>query len=167
MTDGDLTTRGRVWRLGDLVNIDQICATRYLTKTVDVWAEHTFEELIPGFRAAASPGDVVVAGRGFAYGMGHDHPILGLRECGIYGVVAESFGPQFYRAAIAHGMPLMESGDLEAVTDGAVVTADFAHGTVTLEETGDVATCAPLAGTALEIIRAGNLASFLRAELKA
>jgi 3-isopropylmalate/(R)-2-methylmalate dehydratase small subunit len=162
----ELTTRGRVWRLGDLINIDQVCATRYLMKTHDVWAAHTFEDLIPAFRERVSPGDIVVAGHGFAYGMGHDHPIVGMRRCGIFGVVARSFGPQFYRAAIAHGMPLMEADALDELVDGACVEADFATGRVVVEETGSVTQCTPLEGTALEIVQAGNLASYLREELR-
>ena len=70
MSVRDLTTRGRCWRLGDLVNIDEICATRYLMQSREVWAERTFELLIPNFRERAQPGDVVVAGAGFAYGGG-------------------------------------------------------------------------------------------------
>ena len=164
MTD-HLRTRGRVWLLGDLVNIDQICATRYLTQSREVWADHTFEELIPGFRQTAQDGDIVVAGEGFAYGMGHDHPILGMRECGIFGVVAKSFGPQFYRASIAHGMPLMELSDTSRFQDGMTVEADFGAGVVTAIESGETITCVPLEGPALEIVSAGNLVSFLRDQL--
>lgn len=158
---------GRAWKLGDLVNIDEICATRYITKGRGVWADHTFESLIPGFRERARPGDVVVAGEGFAYGMGHDHPILGMQDCGIAGVVAKSFGPQFYRACIAHGMPLLETtDDLEDVQDGTAVEADFATGRLVVGEPGRVVQCVALEGTALEIVQAGNLAAFLRRELQ-
>jgi 3-isopropylmalate/(R)-2-methylmalate dehydratase small subunit len=158
-----LLTRGRVWLFGDLVNIDQICATRYLTQSHDVWADHTFEELIPDFRQEARQGDIVVAGEGFAYGMGHDHPIVGMRECGVFGVIAKSFGPQFYRAAIAHGMPLMEVADTSSFHHGMTVEADFGSGRVQLD--GETIVCTPLDGPALEIVRAGNLVSFLRQEL--
>jgi 3-isopropylmalate/(R)-2-methylmalate dehydratase small subunit len=167
MSAPQLTTRGRVWRLGDLVNIDEVCATRHLTKTRDVWAEYTFEGLIPGFRERVHAGDVVIAGSGFAYGMGHDHPILGMMECGIFGVIAKSFGPQFYRACIAHGMPLMEvDEELADVVDGSTVEADFEAGRLLIEDTGRVVQCVPLGGTALEIVQSGNLVSFLRGELQ-
>jgi 3-isopropylmalate/(R)-2-methylmalate dehydratase small subunit len=161
-----LTRRGRAWVVGDLVQIDAICATKYLTHGPEVWAEHTFEELIPDFAKRVHPGDLLVAGTGFGFGMGHDHPILGLARCGIAGIIAPSFGFQFYRAAVAHCMPLLETIEsLAVIEEGVEIEADFRAGSVEVVATGQIIRGRPLEGPVLEIIEAGGLVRFLRNEL--
>lgn len=158
----DLSRRGRVWRFSDLVHVDEICETKYLSQGVDAWAAHLFDTIRPDFVASVGPGDLIVAGDGFGYGPGHDHPILGLMHKGVAGIVATSFGTQFLRAAVAHGCLVLEADLHDSAEDGSTIDVDFATGRVLAEDGQTLAEGRPLAGTPLDILAAGGLVQYLQ-----
>ena len=94
---------GRVWRFGDAVSIEAISPLRYMLSPQGR-GRAFLAQLDAAFAAAEKDGDLIVAGRMFGHGPGHDHAVLAIKEAGIAGVVATSFAPQFFRHAIGHGL---------------------------------------------------------------
>lgn len=158
---------GRVWVFGDEVSIEYISPLRYMFHPEGRGAA-CLKYLDPVFAAAEKDGDLIVAGRHFGQGPGHDHAVLAIREAGVAGVIARSFAPQFFRHAIVHGLAVAEcDGILDIAGAGDEVQLDFATGTGRNRTTGAPISARVPAGTAADIVDAGGLIPFLRGELAA
>jgi 3-isopropylmalate/(R)-2-methylmalate dehydratase small subunit len=158
---------GRVWTFGDEVSIEYISPLRYMFNP-DGRGQNCLKYLDPVFAAAQKQGDLIVAGTQFGQGPGHDHAILAIREAGIEGVVAASFAPQFFRHAIVHGLLVAECpGVLDLVGAGEQLTMDFATGRGRNQSRGTELRARVPEGPAAQIIEAGGLMPFLRAQVAA
>jgi 3-isopropylmalate/(R)-2-methylmalate dehydratase small subunit len=158
---------GRTWRFGDHVSIEQISPLRFMLAPKGR-GRACMKSLRPDFAEAEKEGDLIVAGRMFGHGPGHDHAILAIREAGVVGVVATSFAPQFFRHAIGHGLLVAQcSQAVDIAADGDVVSVDFNAGRGRNTTTGVEFTADVPAGPARDIIAAGGLVPFLRARLNA
>jgi 3-isopropylmalate/(R)-2-methylmalate dehydratase small subunit len=107
--------KGRVWKFGDNVDTDVICAGRYLNSPLDEMKKHVFESVRPEFAASARPGDIIVAGAWFGSGSSRETAPAALKALGLAAIVAESFSRTFYRNSIAIGLPAVscpEAGKL-------------------------------------------------------
>jgi 3-isopropylmalate/(R)-2-methylmalate dehydratase small subunit len=161
---GPWVRRGRVWAFGDDVGIEAISPLRYMLSP-EGRGRHCLEFVDRAFAAADKDGDLIVAGRLFGHGPGHDHSILAIKEAGIAGVIAASFAPQFFRHAVGHGLLVVTApGAPQAIAAGDDVEVDFETGEIT-----DLANGSRLRGTvpegpAREVVAAGGLIPFIRAQ---
>jgi 3-isopropylmalate/(R)-2-methylmalate dehydratase small subunit len=155
---------GKVWRLGDNVDTDQILPGQYINiADRKERASHCLENIYPGFASAVSPGEILVAGDNF--GCGSSRPSVEiLQALKLAGVVAKSFARIFFRGAIARGFPLIicsNMGEADVAT-GHLIEADLEQGRVTDKTTGKVFTADPYPPFLQEIIEAGGLMSYTR-----
>ena len=153
--------RGTVHRLGDHVNTDVHCSSKYnIGKPLDWLTQHAFEQLAPGLAQRVRAGDVIVAGRDFGINSSREEAVRVLRAMGVAAVVAPSFGRQFYRNAINNGLPIAEC-DVTTIEDGDLIEVDVARGLVSVAARGFSAEVPKLPPAVLGLIAAGGLLPFL------
>ena len=156
---------GRVWAFGDRVGIETISPLKYMYEPADR-GRRCLEQADPAFGANVRSGDLLIAGALFGHGPGHDHANLAIKEAGIVGVIAHSFGPQFFRHSIDHGLLIAECSDiLQIAASGDIVRIDFSTGNLHNLSRGTSARARVPKGPAAEIVAAGGLMPFIRAQL--
>ena len=155
--------RGRVRLLGDGVNTDVHCSSKYLPGTgTDFIATRAFEDLAPGFARRFEPGDVIVAGYNFGINSSREQAVHVLRAMGCTAIVARSFGRQLFRNAINNGLPVVEC-DLEGVVDGDRIEIDLSAGALQVPERKVSIRFVALPAAVQAILCAGGLHPFLKA----
>lgn len=155
--------RGPVYLLGDEINTDLHCSSKYHPGRDNAYlARHAFEQVAPGFAARFAPGGVIVAGERFGINSSREQAVHVMRLMGVAAVVARSFGRQFFRNAINNGMPVVEC-DLPDVVEGEEVVLDLAAGRVCVPARGIVREVPPLPAAVRELLAAGGLIPFLKA----
>lgn len=158
--------RGRAWVFGDDIGIESISPLRYMLSPAGRGL-HCLESVDPAFAKALKEGDLIVAGRLFGHGPGHDHAVLAIKESGIGGVIAESFAPQFFRHAIGHGLLVASSAAVGTqVSGGDELEVDFQSGEARNLSTGAVFAVSVPAGPARDIVAAGGLLPFIRSSVR-
>lgn len=161
----NLLCEGPVWAFGDRVGVEAISPLRYMLNPENR-AKTCLAQIDPDFGPGVQPGDILVAGRLFGHGPGHDHANLALKETGIGGVVARSIAPQFFRHSVDHGLLVAECGEiLDLVSPGCRLRVDFESGQVENLDSGATASAKVPEGPALEIVRAGGLIPFVKPRL--
>ena len=122
--------RGKARLLGDDINTDLHCSSKYHPGRDNAYlAQRAFEQLVPGFAGRVARGDVIVAGRNFGNNSSREQAVHILRLMGVAGIVASSFGRQFFRNCINNGLPGVEC-DLPGIRDGDEVEIDLAGGLI-------------------------------------
>ena len=155
--------RGKARLLGDDINTDLHCSSKYHPGRDNTYvAQHAFEQLAPGFAARLAKGDVIVAGRNFGNNSSREQAVHILRLMGAGGLVASSFGRQFFRNCINNGLPGVEC-ELPGLQEGDEVEIDLAGGRVAVPARGLVREVPPLPPAAQAILSAGGLIPFLKA----
>jgi 3-isopropylmalate dehydratase small subunit len=155
--------RGRAYLLGDEINTDLHCSSKYHPGRDNAYvAQHAFEQLAPGFAARFAKGGVVVAGKNFGNNSSREQAVHILRLMGVAGIVAKSFGRQFFRNCINNGMPAVEC-DLAGVADGDEIEMSLAEGRVAIPARGIVREVPPLPPAMQAILASGGLIPFLKA----
>lgn len=158
-----LAGRGRAWKFGDFLDAEELCLTQYFALPPDQLREHVLETVRPEFGAQVRTGDVVVGGRGFGVGAGHDHCNVALKATGIAGVVAVSFGTQFYRHSVDHAVPLVRSTEAaQEISEGDDVEVNFDTGDIVNHTTGASHVGSPMGKAQLEVVHAGGLVDYIR-----
>jgi 3-isopropylmalate dehydratase small subunit len=165
----DMLVQGRVWKLGDNVDTDQLVPGRYLSLTdPQALASHCLEDLIPRFRELARPGDIVVAGENFGCGSSREHAPAALKALGISCVLASSFARIFFRNCINLGLPALTSPQaIPAIQDGDEVSIDLETGEIENLTRPFRGSAPPLPPFLVEIIEAGGLTAYVRKRLDA
>jgi 3-isopropylmalate/(R)-2-methylmalate dehydratase small subunit len=152
---------GRIWCFGDNMNTDLMYPGTAFRATPEERMALVFSANRPGWSALVQVGDMLVAGSNFGTGSGRPAPSV-LVDLGIRGIVAESVNGLFQRNCINAGLPVLECPTImDAVTEGAVISVDFATGIVTLPDKSVIkgnALPAPL----LDIIASGGVLEQLR-----
>lgn len=158
-----MRVEGSALCMGDNIDTDVIIAGRYLrTKDRALWAEKAFEDLDPALAARLS-GAFIIAGKNFGCGSSREQAAVALKEAGVSGVGARSFGRIFFRNAINVGLPVIEC-DHPGCHDGERVTADLTTGWI---EIGKVRSpMRPLTKRMSAILEAGGLVEFLKAKVE-
>jgi 3-isopropylmalate/(R)-2-methylmalate dehydratase small subunit len=135
--------QGRIHKIGDHIDTDQIIPARYLgSLDPKVLAEGCFYNLIPQFATKVKSGDILVAGDNLGCGSSREHAPIAIKCTGISCVVARSFSRIFYRSAINIGLPAVVCPDAVAFAkEGNEMTIDFDRGVV--ESGGKSAAFAP------------------------
>jgi len=122
--------RGRAWRFGDNIDIDLILPTHYIALPPDKYKDHCMEGILPSFSQEIRPGDYLVAGKNFGCGNTHHQGNIAIRDLGVAGVIAESFGRNFFRASVAVGLPILECSSAKNISEGDEIEADFRTGKI-------------------------------------
>jgi 3-isopropylmalate/(R)-2-methylmalate dehydratase small subunit len=157
---------GRVWRFGDAVSVEAISPLRYMLAPRGR-GRACLKSVDPDFAAADKDGDLILAGRMFGHGPGHDHAILAIKEAGVAGVLATSFAPQFFRHAVGHGLLVARCPhELASSFTGPDLEVDFDRGNARDPVSGASWDVEVPAGPAQDIVAAGGLVPFLRGRLK-
>lgn len=154
---------GRVFRMGDGVNTDEIIAGRHnLTTDRKALGAHVFSEVRPELAGEVQSGDVLVAGRNFGCGSSREHAPIAIAGAGFACVVAASFARIFFRNAINVGLPVMICPEAcELLEEGEVIQLDRLAGTLTRKD-GRVLRGEPLSPFLARIVDAGGLVPFLQ-----
>jgi len=154
--------KGRVHLLGENINTDLNCSSKYLPGKDNAYvAQRAFEQVAPGFASRFAPGDVIVAGRNFGINSSREQAVHILRMMGVAAIVGQSFGRQFFRNTINNGLPAIECG-IAGIADGDAIEIDLAAGKVTVAARGISRTVAALPPAVQQILAAGGLIAYLR-----
>ena len=155
--------RGKAHLLGDDINTDLHCSSKYHPGRDNAYvALHAFEQLVPGFAARIKPGDVIVAGRNFGNNSSREQAVHVLHAMKVGGIVAASFGRQFFRNCINNGMPVVECG-IAGIAQDDEIELDLAAGRVAVPARGLAHEVPPLPAEVRAILAAGGLIPFLKA----
>jgi len=154
--------KGRVHKLGDDINTDDIIAAKYLVST-DIWelGKHCLESIKPDFVGKVSAGDIIVAGKNFGCGSSREHAPLAIKGCGIQAVVAKSFAGIFFRNAINIGLPFLESAEADSIQEGDLLEIDLSNGIIKNLTQNKSYTAQAFPEFLQEIIMSGGLISWV------
>jgi 3-isopropylmalate/(R)-2-methylmalate dehydratase small subunit len=163
--------RGRAWVVGDDIDTDMIYHGSYLPLTdPKEMAKHALE-YVPGmedFVERVQPGDILVTGKNFGCGSSREHAVITLQYNDVAAVIAESFSRIFYRNAVNLGFPILEvPGITEEVETGDELEIDANTGRIRNVTKGIEVRGTSLSGLEKEIMTAGGLFGYLKAELQA
>ena len=154
--------RGKAHLLGDEINTDLHCSSKYHPGRDNAYvAQHAFEQLSPGFAARFAKGGVIVAGKNFGNNSSREQAVHILRLMGVAGFVAQSFGRQFFRNCINNGMPAVEC-ELSGIADGDEIEMGLAEGRVAVPSRGIVREVPALPPAMQAILASGGLIPFLK-----
>lgn len=121
----------------------------------------------PEFADKVRPGDLLVGNHNFGYGHPHYPPMIGMRQLGIGGVIAESFSPGYWRGEIAMGFPQVACpGVLQAVSRWDEIEIDWASSSLHNHTTGVSLPFEPLSDGDRLMLEAGGLVGYLHARDK-
>lgn len=154
---------GRVWKLHDNVNTDEIIPGRYnVTTDRASLAAHCLCEVRPDFSEGVKPGDVVVGGRNFGCGSSREHAPVALQSSGVAAIIAPTFARIFYRNAVNIGLPVLICPDADRMAEGDEIEIDAAGGTVVNQTRGESYRVEPLPAFISQITEAGGILNFIR-----
>jgi len=154
--------KGRVHLLGENINTDLNCSSKYLPGKDNAYvAQRAFEQVAPGFASRFAPGDVIVAGRNFGINSSREQAVHILRLMGVAAIVGQSFGRQFFRNTINNGLPAIEC-EIAGIAAGDEIAIDLAAGQLTVAARGISRTVAALPPAVQQILAAGGLIAYLR-----
>ncbi|MCM8770055.1 MAG: 3-isopropylmalate dehydratase small subunit [Candidatus Omnitrophica bacterium] len=126
-----MMVKGKVWKLGNHVNTDDIIAARYLNTTdSQELATHCLETLRPELVQKMEPGDILVAGENFGCGSSREHAPIAIKAAGFSLVIAVSFARIFLRNAINIGLPVVETSEAKRIREGDLLEVDFEAGMI-------------------------------------
>ena len=165
-TAAPAVVRGRVWKFGDWISGDDgIVRFSDLRNFGDdhdpaELARHCFAHLVPDFASRVTPGDIVVAGRGFGV-PSHPPAPMALRAAGIAAAVVESTDSAFIRRSLNAALPVVTCpGITAAVADGDELEVDLTTGRM-VTGSGTVLTTKPFSPAMLEVLDSGGLVPYL------
>ncbi len=157
-----ITMTGKAHVYGDNVDTDRIIPGKY-TKTLDVsqLAAHVLEDLDPGFRQRAQPGDVIVGGSNFGCGSSREQAPVAIKAAGVSVVIAKFFARIFYRNAINIGLPLLEIPDHQ-IQPGHELRIDLTNGRVEDLTAGVSYQASKMPQVMIDILQEGGLVNYLK-----
>lgn len=161
-----MNVKGKAFKYGNNVDTDVIIPARYLnTSDPAELAAHCMEDIDPGFRKKAKPGDLIVGGRNFGCGSSREHAPIAIRESGISCVIAASFARIFYRNAINIGLPIIECPQAsQRIREGDEILIDFNAGVIENLTLGEFYKGEPFPPFIQNIIKSGGLMNAIKNE---
>jgi 3-isopropylmalate dehydratase small subunit len=155
LLDGPL--RGRVWRVGDSIDTQQIAGGD---------GREVLRGVRPDFAAGVRPGDILVAGHNFGCGSHRQGAVEALQACGLNAVLAESVARLHLRNSIAVALPTFRiPGITDLAADGDLLEIDYPAGIVRNLGSGRSLPLARLPPGVERILAAGGLLALLAARL--
>ncbi len=159
--------KGKVHKLGNDINTDDIIAAKYLVSTdARELGKHCLESIKPDFVSKVSLGDIVVAGKNFGCGSSREHAPLAIKGCGIQAVVARSFAGIFFRNAINIGLPFLESAEVDDIQDGDSLEIDLSGGIIKNLTQNKTYSAQAFPEFLQDIIASGGLMSWVTKKIK-
>ena len=160
-----LKFKGKVWVFGDNLDVDkEIMPFREwelgLMKDGN-YGKWCMTPVDPDFPKKVKKGDILVVGTNMGCGHGHPQANIGIMQCGISVVIAESFDRNFFRNSIAIGLPIIEyKGIKQKVKEGDKLEADLYVGTIKNLTSGETLKFIPFPAFLLEILEIGGIDSY-------
>ena len=155
------TIRGRAHVLGDDINTDTQCSSKYLPGKDNAYvAQRAFEQVAPGFASRFKPGNVIVAGRNFGINSSREQAVHIMHLMGVAAIVARSFGRQFFRNTINNGLPAVEC-DIAGIMEDDEIEIDLAAGKVRVAARKIERAVPQLPPAVRQILSEGGLIAFL------
>jgi len=157
--------KGKVFKIGDDIDTDQIYPGRYLYLTSpEEIASHAMEDIIPDFSKQIAGKDwILVAGKNFGCGSSREHAPRALLYAGIKAIVAESFGRIFYRNAINIGLPVLKCPDfIKKVDHSDLINIDLHDALITLYNPERKISIEKYPPQLLSILKSGGLIPYLK-----
>ena len=159
--------KGKVHKLGNDINTDDIIAAKYLVSTdAEELGKHCLESIKPDFVNRVSPGDIIVAGKNFGCGSSREHAPLAIKGCGVSAVVAKSFAAIFFRNAINIGLPFLELEEVDKIQDGDVLEIDLSSGIIKNIRQNQTYKTQAFPEFLQEIVKQGGLMSWIKTKLR-
>jgi 3-isopropylmalate/(R)-2-methylmalate dehydratase small subunit len=159
--------KATVWKFKDNIDTDLIIAARYLnTSDPKELAKHVMEDADPKFVTNLSVGDVIVAGENFGCGSSREHAPIALKEAGVSAVIAKSFARIFYRNSFNMGLPIYELKESDEINELDKLTIDASNGEIINHTQNKTYKFIPIPPFMQELIDAGGLINFAKAEMK-
>ena len=155
--------KGTAHKFGDNISTDHIQPGRYnyLRSNLPALAEHTLEDVDPGFLGRVGEGDFIVAGKNFGLGSSREHAPLIIRLSGVSAVLAKSSARIFFRNAINVGLPVLIC-DTDRIADGDRLEIDLAAGVVKDMTNGAEIAFARIPSVMLDILNTGGLVPYIK-----
>ena len=157
--------KGKVFKIGDDIDTDQIYPGRYLNLTSpEEMAIHAMQDAIPDFYNKIEGEDwIIVAGKNFGCGSSREHAPRAILCAGIKAVVAESFGRIFYRNALNVGLPAVKcSGIVKEVQQGSLIQINLKEGLIFLSASRKTLSIEKFPLQLLSILKSGGLIPYLK-----
>ncbi len=155
--------KGRVHKLGEDINTDDIISAKYLVSTDPVeLGKKCMEAIKPDFVSKVQKGDIIVAGRNFGCGSSREHAPLAIKGCGIAAVLAPSFAAIFFRNAINIGLPFLETNEVDKINDGDQIEIDLNKGQVKNLTKNEVYNTAAFPEFLQDLVKQGGLMNYMK-----
>ena len=165
-----LNLKGRVaWIFQDEdFDVDQIVGVKNIKiKDPDELARLCMAAEEPDFAQQVRPGDLLVGNHNFGYGHPHYPPMIGMRQLGIAGVIAESFSPGYWRGEIAMGFPQVACpGIMQMVNRWDEIEVDWSTATLRNLTQMTELPFEPLSDGDRQMLEAGGIVGYLHAREK-
>ena len=157
--------KGKVWVFGDNLDVDKEIIPfreRELGSMSDGnYGRWCMTPVDPDFPKKVKKGDIMVVGTNMGCGHGHLHANVGIMQCGISVVIAESFDRNFFKNSINLGLPIVElDGIKKSVKEGDILEVDLRTGVVRNLTNKKTMKFAPLPDFLLEILESGGLKKY-------
>ncbi len=156
---------GKVFKVGDDIDTDQIYPGRYLYLTLpDEIAAHAMEDIISNFSKEIAGEDwIIAAGKNFGCGSSREHAPRAILYAGIKAIIAESFGRIFYRNAINIGLPVLKCSDfIKKVNHSDSINIDLRDGFITLYNPERKIPIEKYPAQLLSILKSGGLIPYMK-----
>ena len=157
--------KGKVFKVGDDIDTDQIYPGRYLYLTSsEEMAVHAMEDIIPSFYKKIEGEDwIIVGGNNFGCGSSREHAPRALLYAGIKAIVAESFGRIFYQNAINIGLPVLKYPEIvKEVHQNDSIKINLRDGLITLNNPERNLLIKKYPPQLLNILKSGGLIPYLK-----
>ena len=157
-----LKFKGKVWVFGDNLDVDKEIIPfreRELGLMKDGnYGKWCMTPVDPDFPKKVKKGDIMVVGTYMGCGHGHQRANIGIIQCGISCVIAESFDRNFFKNSINLGLPIIEyDGIRQKVKEGDVLEVNLHEGKIKNLNTKETLNFAPLPDFLMEILESGGL----------
>ncbi len=158
-----ITIKGKVHKLGNNINTDDIIAAKYLDSFDPVFlGSKCMENIDRGFSQTVKKGDIIVAGKNFGCGSSREHAPWAIKGCGISLVIAESFARIFYRNAINVGLPILICKQAKKIKPNDELEVNLDKGTIRDINLNQEFTSEAFPPFMQEIIKAGGLIKWIK-----
>jgi len=157
--------KGKVFKVGNDIDTDQIFPGRYLYLTSpEEMAVHALEDAIPDFYKKIKVEDwIIAAGEYFGCGSSREQASRAILYAGIKAVVAESFGRIFYRNALNAGLPIIKCpGIVKEIHQEDLMRVNLEEGLIILNASGKTLSIEKFPFQLLTILENGGLIPYLR-----
>ncbi|MFQ6008774.1 MAG: 3-isopropylmalate dehydratase [Candidatus Zixiibacteriota bacterium] len=156
---------GKIIKLGNNIDPDKLLQNGLPgDSTSQEQRKPIVDALSDGLPAKIQGGEVLVAGFLFGSGCSGAKVAAALKAAGIRGVIARSFGRDFFRQAINSGLPVVVANIVDMVNNGDPVTIDFEKGKITYGE--KETKFPPYPEFVINILETGSLTAAVKKELK-